>query len=240
MQVFVGHAIDQRAAVVVHQGFRQAGGATGIHNPQGVVERHPLRRKRLGGGVMALHHRGPTGAVGQGGLAAQVLQQDHVFDAGQGGTQFIHHADALVVFAAVGDAIDPYQHLGRDLFEPVHHGVGAHVGRTHAPNAADTHHRQKRHHGFRDVGQVGGDSVAGLHTLGLQMQRQRRHLAFQLGPRQFAALATFVVADDGGHARRVRRVHMAQHLLGVVHLGTHKPSRTRHDVALEHHAVWCR
>ena len=237
MQVFVGHAIDQGAAMVVHQRFGQAGGATGIHNPQRVVERHPQRGKGLHLRVIALHDLRPIGGVGHGRQAAQVLVNDHMLHAGQRGAQLAHHAQAHQVFATIGDAIHTDQDLGRDLLETINDRVGAHVGRAHTPNTADAGDRQKRHHGLRDVGQVGRDPVSRLHTLGLQMQGQCRHLSLQLGPRQLTPLAAFVVADDGRHARRMRCVDMAQHLLGVVHLSPDKPTRTRHDIALKHHAV---
>ena len=143
----------------------------------------------------------------------------------------------LQIFAAVGDAIDGDQHLGADLLKAIQHRVGAHVGRTHAPNAANAGDRQKRHHGFGNIGQIRCHALAWLHALRLQMQSQRRHLALQLGPRHFTPLTAFVVADDGGHARRMGGIHMAQHLLGIVHLRTNKPPRTRHDIALQHTAV---
>ena len=125
------------------------------------------------------------------------------------------------------------------MFEPVNDSVGAHVRRTHTPNAADTDHRQKRHHGFSNIGHVHGDTVAGLHAKRLQMQRQRGRLAFQLGPTEFSALTFFVVADDGQHACGVCCFHVAQDLLRVIHFRAGKPARTRHGVALEHGGVRC-
>ena len=66
---------------------------------------------------------------------------------------------------------------------------------------------------------------------------QGRDLAAQLGPGHFLALAAFVVGDDGWHARRMGRGNMAKHLLRVIHLCAHKPTRTRHDIALQHRGV---
>jgi hypothetical protein len=129
--------------------------------------------------------------------------QHHVAHRGQGRAQLGHHAQAVVVLVAVGHAVAGDQHHRLDLPEAVEHGVGAHVGRAHAPHRADAHHRQKGDHGLGDVGQVGGHAVARLHALGLQVQRQRGHLAPQLGPAQLGATALFVAADHGRKTRRM-------------------------------------
>ena len=223
--------------MVVHQGLGHAGGAAGIHNPQRVVKRQPQGFKGGHGGVIARHDARPIGGAWQAVVGAQHAAQDGVAHAGQGVAQLRDHADARMVFAAIGDAIATDQHGGGDLGKPVEHGVGAHVGGAHAPHPAHRDHGQKRHHGLGDVGQVGGHPVAGHHALGLQVQGQRGGLAAQLGPRQFLALAAFVGANDGGHARSVRPRHMAQHLLRIVHLGTREPLRTGHGVARQHGGV---
>ena len=223
--------------MVVHQGLGHAGGAAGIHNPQGVVKRQPQGFKGGHGVVVAGHGAGPIGGTRQGVGGVQHAAQNGVAHAGQGIAQLRQHADARMVFAAIGDAVATDQHGGGDLGKAVEHGVGAHVGRTHAPDPAHRDHGQKRHHGLRDVGQVGGHPVTGHHALGLQVQGQRGGVATQLGPRQFLALAAFVGANDGGHARSVRTRDMAQHLLRIVHLGTREPLRTGHGVARQHRAV---
>jgi hypothetical protein len=169
---------------------------------------------------------------------AQVAVQDDVAQRGQGGAHLGHHAQAVEVAPAVGHAVAGDQHHRVDLAETVEHGVRAHVGRADAPDRADAHRGQKGHHGLGNVGQVGGHAVAGLHARFPQVQRQRGHLAPQLGPRQLVLLPLLVAADDGRKPRRMRRPHMAQHLLRVVGLRAGKPLRPRHHVLLQHRGVW--
>ena len=139
-----------------------------------------------------------------------------------------------MVFAAISHAVASDQHLRGDLTKTIEHGIGAHIGGAHAPDAADADHRQKGHHGFGHIGQIGGDAIAGAHALGLKVARQGSHLTAQFGPTQFAALAFFVVADDGRHASVVCRPDMTQHLLGVVDLRAWKPNGARHGVFGQH------
>ncbi len=156
---------------------------------------------------------------------------------GQGGAHLGHHTEAVEIAPAVGHAVAGDQHHRVDLAEAVEHGVGAHVGRADAPDRADAHRGQKGHHGLGNVGQVGGDAVAGPHAGFLQVQRQRGHLTPQLGPRQLVLLPLLVAADDGGKARRVRRPHVPEHLLRVVGLRAGKPFGARHHVLLQHRGV---
>ena len=79
------HAVEHGAAVVMHQGLGQAGGAAGINNPQRVVERHPQGFKGLRSCVIALHDLAPVAAVVWHGYAAQVAVNHHMRHAGQGG-----------------------------------------------------------------------------------------------------------------------------------------------------------
>ena len=236
---------DDGAAVAVHDGLGQAGGAAAVDDPQRVVEGQPQRLESAHFGVVS-GHGGAEGGAGLGRLHGlvhlgrvlrQVGVQHHVAHAGQGGAQFGHHAQAVVVLAAVGDAVAGDQRHRFDLFEAVEHRVGAHVGGAHAPHRTDADHRQEGDHGFRDVGQVGGHAVARLHALRLQVQRQRGDLAPQLRPAQFAPQAFFVVGNDGREARRMRRVRVAEHLLRVIDLRPREPGGPGHDVAFEHRRV---
>ena len=157
--------------------------------------------------------------------------------AGQGGAQLGHHAGAIVVFGAIGHAIAGDQHLGRDLFEAIEHGIGAHVGRAHTPDGAQTDHRKKSHHGFWNIGQVNGHAVTGLDTLCAEVACHGGDLATQLRPGHFAPLASLVVADDGQLPGGLRRFHMPQDLLRIVHLRAGKPLGPRHGVAGQHRCV---
>ena len=69
------------------------------------------------------------------------------------------------------------------------------------------------------------------------MQRHRRDLAAQFGPAQFLVVAALVSRYQRWQAGRVRRVHMAQHLVGVIGLRPHKPLCPGHYVVLQHRAV---
>ena len=84
-------------------------------------------------------------------------------------------------------------------------------------------HGEEGDHRLRDVGQVGRHPVARLQALRAQVQRERGDLAPQFGPGQLALPALLVAADDGGKARRVRRLHVAQHLARVVELRALEP-----------------
>ena len=234
VQNLVGQGHDHGAAMAVHDGLGQAGGAARIHNPQRVVKGQPHRLKGLHLGVIprgdGRHlHAAAHIAVGQV-QGAQVVVNDDVLHAGQSITQLLHHTHAVKVASAVAHAVHRDQHLGFDLFETVKHRVGAHVGRTNAPHTAHAGGGQKRHHGFRNVGQIRRHAVTRLHALGLQVQGHGRDLAAQLGPSHLAAQTFFVVADDGQKPCVMRRLHMAQHLVGVIGLGTREPLGPRHDV----------
>ncbi|MCY1358530.1 hypothetical protein D9M69_450670 [compost metagenome] len=236
---------DHGAAVAVHDGLGQAGGAAAVDDPQRVIEGQPQWLETGGGRVVARGGGAERGAglggfqraVHRGRVIGQVGVQDHVTHRGQGGAQFGHHAQAVEILHAVGHAVAGDQRHRFDLLEAVEHGVGPHVGRAHAPHGADAHHREKGNHGLGDVGQVGGHAVAGLHALGLQVQRERRDLAAQLGPTQFDMAALFVAAHDGREARGMGRQHVAQGLLRVVELRAREPLRPRHHVALQHRRV---
>ena len=152
--------------------------------------------------------------------------------AGQGGAHLADHLTAVHISPAVTDAIHGEQHLGFNLLETVQHRMGAHVGRTNAPDGPNADGRQKRNHGLGDVRQIGRHPVPGHHALRLQMQGQRCHLLAQFGPGQFprrrAAQGLFVVADDGFETSGVGRVHMPEHLVRVVELRAGKPLGVDH------------
>jgi len=181
-------------------------------------------------------HAGGHIAAGQIGRA-QVVVQHHMLHAGQCVLEFLHHRHAVKVAATVAHPIDSDQHLGLDLFEAIEHGVGAHVGGADAPDTPHAHRGQEGNHGLGNVGQVRRHAVTGLHALRLQMQGHRGHLATQLGPADFAVFPLLVSADDGRKAGRMCGLYMAQHLVGVVGLGSRKPDRPGHDVFGQHRGV---
>jgi hypothetical protein len=201
-----------------------------------MVERQPQRLEGRSFGIIQGRSPHPICAVSYRFGSGRMMQHDQVPHAGQLGAQLLQHRAAVDV-AAGPDAVHGDQHRGLDLAEAVEHGVGAHVGRAHAPHRADADDGQEGDDGLGHVGQVGRHAVARPHALRLQVQRQRRHLAPQLGPAQLARLALLVVADDGRQAGGVRRIDVAQHLVRVVGLRARKPLGARHDVAAQHRRV---
>ena len=181
----------------VHDGFGQSGGAAGIDDPDRMIERQPLGLEGRHGGVVARDDVGPQclGWHRRGGKGG--LQQHQRLHARQAGAQLGQYRAAVERLATVIHAVDGDQHFGFDLAQAVDHGGGAHVGRAHAPHRADAEAGQRRDHRLRHVGQVGRDAVAALHAEVAQGERGRSHLALELGPRQLARFAEFVVADDG-------------------------------------------
>ena len=234
---------DDRAAVAVHDGLGQAGGATGVDDPQRVVKRQPerlkLRNFRVKSGcspcqVWIVCYR--FSSICQ---ASPVHQ--HMLNRGQCRQELGHHGAAVQRTTAVTDAVTGDQHPRLDLLETVQHGLGAHVGGADAPDTADADGGQKSHHGLGNIGQVGGHPVTGLHPLRAQVQGQRRHLLLQLRPRQFTGVAltqtVLVVADDGGQAGSSGRRHMAHHLSRIVHLGAGEPTGVGHGHTITHLGV---
>ena len=241
VQNLVGQGHDHGAAVAVHDGLGQTGGAARIDDPQRVVKRQPHRLEGLHLGVLTRGdgrhlHAAAHIAVGQI-QCAQVVVHDDVLHAGQSIAQLLHHTHAVKISAAIAHPVYRDQHLGLDLFEAVEHGVGAHVGRANAPHTAHAGGGQKRHHGFGNVGQIRRHPVPRLHALGLQVQRHGSHLAAQFRPAHLTAQAFFVVADDRQKPGLVRGLHMPQHLVRVVGLGSGKPLGARHDVVGQHRRV---
>ncbi|MGY4428096.1 hypothetical protein ACVWWO_000573 [Bradyrhizobium sp. F1.13.1] len=89
------------------------------------------------------------------------------------------------------------------------------------------------------LGQIGGDAVAGLDAFFFQMQRERGRLAPQLRPARLVELAVLAAADDRGQAGGVSRIHMAEHLPGIVDLGARKPDRAGHLALGDHGRKRC-
>ena len=233
------------AAVAMHDRFGQAGGAAGIHDPQrmveGQVQRLKVARVRVVAGKCIGKVDGIESTRPRRGQGPQAVMDDQVHNRRQGGTQFGHHPQAVLVATAVRDTITGNQHPWPDLAKAVQHSVAAHVGRAQAPHCADAGTGQEGHDGLGPVGQVSRHPVARLHTHLLQGQGQRGGLAAQLRPAQRARLpkgkALLGVAEHGWHASRMRRLHMPENLPCVVDLRTGKPDRTGHAPLGQHGCV---
>ena len=237
MQPLLGHGHDHRAAVTVHDGFGQSGGAAGVDDPQRMVKRQPQGFEGIGLGILALQRGPQRRALWQRGTADEVVMHQHMLHRGQRRAQFLNHFAAVEFAAAIAHAIARQQHLGFDLTKAVEHRRRAHVGRANAPHRTNAHSGQKADHGLGDVGQIGRHPVARLHALRLQVQGQRGHLTTQLRPAQLTRLAEFIAAVDRGEAGRMGRAGVAQYLVRIVHLRTGEPARAGHEVFRENRAV---
>ncbi len=242
VQDLQGQGNDDGAAVTVHDGLGQTGGAAGIGEPQRVIEGQPHRCEGGGGGLVGGESVRKAG-VGPQHLQrvaryAQVVMHDEVPHAGQGRAQFGHGGRAVDVAAAIAHAVAGDQHLGLDLLEAIEHGVRPHVGRAHAPDRAEAGAGQEGDDGLGNVGQVGGDAIARLHALRAQVQGQRRDLAMQFRPADFTMVAALVAGDERRKACGVGGHHVAEHLLHVIALRALEPARAGHARCGQHRAVW--
>jgi hypothetical protein len=223
---------DDDTAMAVHDWLRQAGGTAGIDDPERMIERQPGRLERvdLRAGCCDNFGEQGVGRCGRGGLAVQ----DDVLDRRQRPPQLGEDVFAIVPAAGIGDGVAGNQYFRFDLLEAVDHGGRGHVGRAQAPDRADAGARQECDDGLGDVGQIGGDAVAGLDAFFFQMQRERSRLAPQLRPARLAKPAVLATADDCGQAGGVSRVHVAEHLPGIVDLRAGKPDRAGHLALGDH------
>jgi hypothetical protein len=161
--------LEHDAAMPVHDGLGQPGGAAGVHHPQRVVEGQPVGLPAGGGvtGGPALEAVRLASIVGEGGFVqrrVQVGQQHQVLHAGQPGQQLVQHGAAVEGTAAVELAVHRHQHPRRDLAEAVEHRHRPHVGRAQRPHRAQRRRGQEGDDGVRRVGQVAADAVAALHA----------------------------------------------------------------------------
>ena len=230
--------LDHDAAMAVHDGLGQPGGAAGIDHPQRVVEGQPGGSERCiagqrGGQVVRL-----AAGPGQVHIEAEVAPQQHMAHAGQLGEQLREQLAPVVRGAGVAVAVAGHQQLGFDLAEAVEHRHRPHVGRAHRPDRPQAGAGQEGDDGLRHVGHDRTDPVAALHPHGLERGRAGSHLAAQFGPAhftQFAARQQRLVAEhDRRMAGRLAGLGMTEQVLHVVELRTGKPSRTGHHRLAQH------
>ena len=156
VQNFQRKGDDQSAAVSMHDGFGQAGGATRINHPQRMIKRQghgfevidlwslPQRRFRKANGCSHF----VAGQI----CNTNVVVHNHMLHGRQRVFQLLHHTHAVIIFTAVGDAIASNQNLRFNLLKAIEHRQCAHVGRANAPNTAHTDGGQKSNDGFGNVG----------------------------------------------------------------------------------------
>jgi hypothetical protein len=121
--------LEQDPAVALDDRLGKAGGARGIEDPEGVVERHRLEFG-IGSGTGAFDLR-PRDAVREArgvGVRVEVRHEDGVLQRGHLALESRDHVHTVEVLAAVAVAVGGEQDLGLDLGEAVHHRPGAEVG----------------------------------------------------------------------------------------------------------------
>ena len=219
--------------MAVHDRLGQARGARREQDPQRMHERDFLVVE-----VLACHRRVvqqfvPVHRVRRE-LATvdrvQVGQLDHVLDAGEPRQDLLDFAAAVKRLAAVLVAVDVQEHGGLQLREAVEHARGAEVRPAGGPDRTDGGGRQHRDQCLGHVDDVGADAVAALHAQLAQLGGQDADLAAQFFPADGREALAFVQVQDG----RGTGALMAQHVAGVVELGTREPLGTRHRALAQH------
>ena len=175
------------------------------------------------------HGAGERGQVRESGLGN--VGHDHdFFQARQARRDLPHLAQRIVDPAVVVVAVGDEQQLGCHLAEAVDHALHAEVGRGRGPDRANAGRREHGDHRFRNIGQVAGDAVTGLHAKASQGLRQPRHLRIQI---RMAHAAFDPVLTPEQDRRRI--VAPAQKVLGKVEPRVREPPCPGHSVAADQH-----
>src|SRR5262249_17307289 len=134
--------LEQDPAVAVDDRLRQAGGARGVQDPQGMVEGN-LLESQLGALATAreLLPHAPAGTVRR---LVQVGHEDAMLDRGQLLEDALEDRRAVEVPAAVAVAVYRDQHLRLDLGKPVDHAASPELRRGARPYRPDARGREER------------------------------------------------------------------------------------------------
>ena len=152
------------------------------------------RRSRMRAQVVA-----PTDTAGDPGhrrLRLQHADDDRAAQCGQLRGDLRDALQAVERLPAVAVAVGSDEHSGPGLAEAVDHTGHAEVAGGGGERGPDRVGCEERDDRLGDVRHVGGHLVAGLHPVGRQRRRERRHLGTQLGPCVRAALAVLGDRDD--------------------------------------------
>ena len=228
VQLMLFQVLQQGAADAVHDALGFAGGAGGVEDIERVVESHRLEGEL--GIVLARQHLLPVVAK----LQRVAEQGDHhrlLYAA-----DLAHHAGDLLLnvdsFAVVAIAIHRKQHPRPGLAEALYHAGLAKVGAGGGPDCPEAGGCQHGNHGFRNIGQIGGDHIATTNPLMTQPLSQPGNLFPQFTPAQSAAWAPFDAGDDGRAL-----VLAAQQVFGEVEAAVGEPAGALHILTVLRHYV---
>jgi hypothetical protein len=79
--------------------------------------------------------------------------------------QFLDDRTPVMPASGIGHAVGGDQHLRFDLLEAIDDGRRPHVGGADAPDRTDARGGEEGDDGLGDVGEVGGDTIAGADAL---------------------------------------------------------------------------
>jgi hypothetical protein len=229
VQVLLLELLEQDPALALDDRLRQAGRAGRVEDPEGVGEGDTVERqvRRVPAGREELR---PRDRPVERRVRVEVGQQHGRAQARHLRAQPVHDLAPVERSAVVAVAVDREQHGRLDLREAVHHAARSEVRRAARPHRPDRRAREHRGDRLGDVRQVGDDAISPRDALGAQPGRDPRAQRAQLAPRQLRQLAPLAGVAD----RDLRRVTLAEDVLGVVERDVGEPLRARHLAAAEH------
>ncbi len=161
-----------------------------------------------------------------GSRLAQINDLRHRRQRAQDSFQFRPAIDGL---AAVVIAVDAEHELRRQLAKPVHDAARPEIRTTAGPNGADAHRRQHGDDGLGRVGQIGGDSIAAVHSEGPHVHRKPAHSRAEIGPAQCVQAAPFAQEQQSVRTAAL----MAQCMLCIIQQRAGEPLRAGHIAPAE-------
>jgi len=186
VELMLLEVLEQDASRAVDDAFRHAGRPRRVHDVERMIEGESRRfepascrvgrdEAGIGNGLGRARHQPIR-------LVLKIGHQHQPADAGQFGHQFGQFRPQVDGLAVVPVAVAGDQRLGLGLAEAVDHALDAEIRRGAGEHRPETGGRQHRHHGFRQVGQIGGHPIPGAHANLSQRRRKPGDLAAQFGP----------------------------------------------------------
>ncbi len=197
MQDVFLEVLQQRAAVAVDDALGHARRARGIHDEQGVVERHRSERQFIirypefvKCNVRYIEFR----IV----VCAEERNNDRHLDRGNTFDYSGNNGDRINALAVVEITVTCEQHFGFDLSETIDDAVDAEVRRTRRPGCTETGRRQHCDDGFGTIRQKGRDAIAWRYAGPAQTRGDTGNLFAQFVETQLPPRAVLAIKSDRG------------------------------------------